>query len=92
MFKRVSFVLALMAVIGGIGLSGSADAANEKPKPTFETADKNGNGSISLKEARDQGYSKYQFFAQDVNQDGSLTKDDWRYISRRSNFILGEYK
>jgi len=89
MFRTFSFAAAL-AMAAGLAITGPALAAEEKP--SFETADANGDGKISLEEAKAQGYDKYQFIAQDVNQDGMLTKQDWRYISRRSNFVLADIK
>ncbi|WP_161958781.1 hypothetical protein [Ferruginivarius sediminum] len=88
MFRTVSIAAAsALAMVAGLAATNAAVAA-EMEKPSFETADENGDGKISFEEAKAQGYDKYQFIAQDVNQDGMLTKEDWRYISRRSNFVL----
>lgn len=67
-------------------LVGAAQAQDKKP--SFSEADANGDGKVSLKEAKKHGFSKYQFIAQDVNQDGMLTEQDWKYLSTRSNFRL----
>lgn len=67
-------------------LAGSAAAQNKKP--SFSEVDANGDGKVSLEEAKKHGFSKYQFVAQDVNQDGMLTEADWKYLSTRSNFRL----
>ncbi len=86
MRRSMSFAIAALAVVSFAGPALSV----ETDKPAFEEADKNGDGGIGMKEAKALGYSKYQFFAQDVDQDGMLTKEDWRYLSRRSNFNLYE--
>lgn len=74
------------ALIGGAALAGPALAQDQKP--SFSEADANGDGTVSMKEARDLGFDRYQFVAQDVNQDGKLTKEDWHYLSTNSNFVL----
>ena len=86
MQRTISLAAALLAAAAFAAPALAADA----DKPSFETADANGDGKISMKEAKEQGYDKYQFAAQDVDQDGMLTKEDWRYISKRSNFVLAD--
>ena len=44
----------------------------------------------AMEEAQDLGFDRYQFVAQDVNQDGQLTEEDWHYLSTNSNFVLYE--
>lgn len=83
MYRTVSFAAIVAAALAVAGPAAAAEG-----KPSFDKADQNGDGKVSLKEAKEQGFDKYQFFAQDVDQDGMLTEEDWRYISRRSNFNL----
>lgn len=84
MRRTMSIAVAALAVVAFAGPAWSA----MDEKPSFEEADANGDGKVSQKEAREHGFSIYQFAAQDVDQDGMLTKEDWRYISTRSNFVL----
>jgi len=78
---------AMLAVVGGIGFSAPALGA-EMEKPSFDEADANGDGVVSHEEAKEAGFNKYQVIRQDVDQDGELTKADWKYINMRSNFNL----
>lgn len=84
MQRPISFALAVLAAAAFAGPAVSA----ETDKPSFEDADANGDGKVSMEEAKEHGFDKYQFSAQDVDQDGMLTQEDWRYLSRRSNFVL----
>ncbi|SDG38820.1 EF hand [Limimonas halophila] len=85
MTRRV--MAAMFAVVGGIAFSAPALAADQE-KPSFSEADANGDGKVSTEEAKEAGFDKYQIVAQDVNQDGMLTEEDWKYMSYRSNFNL----
>jgi len=87
MTRRI--IAAMLAVAGGIGFSAPALAADQD-KPSFEEVDANGDGKISYDEAKEAGFDKYQIIAQDVNQDGTLTEEDWKFVSTRSNFDLYE--
>lgn len=78
--------ITLAAVTLAFLIAGAAQAQDKKP--SFSEADANGDGNVSLQEAKQHGFSKYQFIAQDVNQDGMLTQEDWKYLSTRSNFRL----
>jgi hypothetical protein len=77
-----------MTAVLALGALAAAPVQAQDKKPSFEEADANGDGKVSLEEAKKHGFSIYQFVAQDVNQDGMLTKEDWTYLSTRSNFDL----
>jgi hypothetical protein len=77
-----------MTAVLALGALAAGPAQAQDKKPSFEEADANGDGKVSLEEAKKHGFSIYQFVAQDVNQDGMLTKEDWTYLSTRSNFDL----
>jgi hypothetical protein len=79
MRRSISFAVAALAAPAWSAM---------QEKPSFGEADADGDGKVSFKEAKEHGFSIYQFAAQDVDQDGMLTQEDWRYLSRRSNFVL----
>ena len=88
MTRSIAFLAAVCAAAVALaGVTGSPAQAQDK-KPSFEDADANGDGKVSLEEAKKHGFSIYQFVSQDVNQDGMLTEQDWAYLSTRSNFDL----
>ena len=88
MTRSIAFLAAVFAAAFTLGVVAGSPAQAQEQKPSFEKADANGDGKVSLAEAKEHGFSIYQFVAQDVNQDGMLTKQDWTYLSTRSNFDL----
>jgi len=84
MHRILSIAIALLAAASFAVPAVSA----ENDKPSFEEADQDGDGKVSMDEAKQHGFDRYQFVAQDVDQDGMLTEEDWHYLSRRSNFVL----
>jgi len=87
MTRTIAFITAVLA----LGAFAGTPAQAQDKKPSFEESDANGDGKVSLEEAKKHGFSIYQFVAQDVNQDGMLTKEDWKYLSTRSNFNLYDF-
>lgn len=61
------------------GVEGKEKAKEKESLPTFKEADKNGDGRLSLEEAKALGISKETFDEEDLDGDGSLTKYDYKY-------------
>ena len=49
-------------------------------RPKFRFADQNGDGKVSINEARAAGVPVSEARACDIDDDGKLTRDDWRFI------------
>ncbi len=48
--------------------------------PKFRFVDQNGDGKVSINEARAAGIPISEAIAGDINEDGKLTKHDWHFI------------
>ena len=54
-------------------------------KPAFEDADVDGDGRVSIAEAKRAGIPESKAKGNDLNGDGKLTKADWRFIDLESD-------
>lgn len=77
---RALIAAALAAVIAGL----APVASLARDKPSFEQADANGDGRVSVSEAKEAGIPASKAKANDLNGDGKLTKADWRFIDLES--------
>lgn len=68
-----------VAVATGPVLSGTV-VATDKPKPAFDEVDADDNGKITIEEAAEAGVAKEEARRQDLDDDGTLTKNDWKYV------------
>ena len=57
-----------------------ATAAEDAERPGFKQADANGDGKISVQEARDAGVPKAEAKREDIDNDGKLTRADWKFV------------
>lgn len=57
-----------------------AGAAEEEERPGFKDADSNGDGRITVEEATDVGVPKAEAKREDIDNDGELTKADWKFV------------
>ena len=57
-----------------------AVGAESGERPDFAEADANGDGAISLEEARKAGVPKSEAKREDIDNDGKLTKADWKFV------------
>lgn len=78
------FAMALGLLLVGFGTlawAGGAEEGSEKAAdlPSFDEADKNGDGKLNKEEAQAVGISEETFKEEDLNGDGQLTKYDYKY-------------
>lgn len=69
--------LFLAFVTAGLVLLGPAQAAD---KPSFKKADQDGSGKVSIQEAKKAGAPEKEAKQEDLDNDGKLTKDDWKFV------------
>ena len=66
-----------------LGMSSIAVATSESGKsdqmPKFSEVDQNGNSKLSFQEAKAAGIDKETFNEEDLDEDGKLTKYDYKY-------------
>ena len=77
MLHKYTIRLAGLALVA-VPLAASAADSGERPK--FGEADANGDGAISIEEARKAGVPKEEAKREDIDNDGELTKADWRFV------------
>ena len=58
----------------GLAESGQGDV------PDFGEADANGDGAVTIDEAKKAGVSAERAKSQDIDSDGELTKIDWKFL------------
>ena len=69
--------LALAAGSAAAAQQGKADA--DQDLPSFKKADKDGNGELTFEGVKDLGIKKKTFKAEDLDNDGKLSKYDYNY-------------
>lgn len=57
-----------------------AMAVGAEERPSFADVDANGDGKISVSEAVDAGVPKQEAKREDIDNDGKLTKADWKFV------------
>jgi len=57
-----------------------AGAAEGDNRPEFKNADSDGDGRISVEEAAEAGVPKAEAKREDIDNDGKLTKADWKFV------------
>jgi len=80
----------LMATAVGISLASAFGLAVAAEKPSFDELDKEGNGEVSVEKAVEAGVPEKEAKKEDLNGDGKLTKEDWRYIKMEPSEPQGE--
>ena len=61
-----------------------AVAAGEGERPAFDEADANGDGKVSLEEAKQAGVPKAEAKREDIDDDNQLSKADWKFVDMSS--------
>lgn len=69
-----------LAALALLALPLAAGAADSDAHPAFDAVDANGDGTISLEEARAAGVPENEFEREDIDQDGALTPADWYFV------------
>lgn len=74
--------LATIIAAAFLTTSGAAWAAD---KPSFKEADADGNGKVSVQEAKKAGVPKDEAKSNDLDDDGKLTKNDWEFVDMQES-------
>ncbi|MFW5970054.1 MAG: hypothetical protein ACOCP9_05400 [Halofilum sp. (in: g-proteobacteria)] len=69
----------LAAALLAFPLVGAA-ADDDDDRPEFDDADSNGDGRITVEEATEAGVPKAEAKREDIDDDGELTKADWKFV------------
>ena len=51
-------------------------------KPAFKSVDSDGDGKVSVEEAKQAGIPKSEAKKEDLNNDGILSAKDWKYVEK----------
>jgi len=73
-------VIAVISVFAAVVFAATAFGAQ---KPSFDQADKNNNGKVSIQEAFKAGAEKGSAKLNDLDDNGKLTKNDWEYVDMK---------
>lgn len=68
----------LVAAVLGLPLSLAASEAAELP--SFDQADTDGNGMVSIEEAVEAGVPEAEARREDIDGDGELSVADWKFV------------
>jgi len=58
----------------------AASAATSQKRPSYKQADANGDGTVTVQEAVKAGVPKSEAKREDIDNDGKLTKADWKFV------------
>lgn len=58
-----------------------AVTANAEERPSFDEVDQDGDGMISVEEAKQAGVPESEVKREDIDDDGKLSKADWKFVS-----------
>lgn len=75
-------IASVASIVLMLGLPAAVAAAE---KPSFQDADRDGNGAVSIQEAKQAGVPEQEAKAVDINDDGKLTKTDWKFADLEEN-------
>lgn len=73
--KRLANTLMAFAVAAPLTAVTASD-----DRPDFEKADADGNGKVTVSEATDQGVPKEEARREDIDNNGKLSRSDWKFI------------
>ena len=76
--RMISGMLALALALTGPAVAAQDEGGGNK-LPGFKKVDQDGNGKLSLEEAKKVGIAKDKFQEEDLDNDGKLTKYDYKY-------------
>lgn len=76
--RRLTIALAAGALVLAPSLGFAEQGQGDVPD--FDQADKNGDGAVTLEEAKQAGVSAERAKSQDIDSDGELTEIDWKFL------------
>lgn len=76
---RDSMIRLLGAALLALPLAAFAESGGERP--SFGEVDKNGDGKISVEEAKQAGVPESEVKREDIDDDGKLSKADWKFVN-----------
>lgn len=79
MWTMRSLLAALMLGVSGAALATSSGSGESSEMPKFSAVDQNENGKLSFQEAKEVGVNKETFKKEDLDDDGKLTRYDYKY-------------
>ncbi|HKJ70222.1 MAG TPA: EF-hand domain-containing protein [Gammaproteobacteria bacterium] len=68
-----------LCLFAGAALAAQQPDSDSAKLPDFKKADKNGDGHLTYSEVKDLGVKKKKFKQEDLNDDGKLSKYDYKY-------------
>lgn len=86
MWKKTVFAFSALlaaAALSSTSLAVTTAASNgmgDEKKPSFEEADANNDGRVSMSEATSAGIPNFEAKGADIDEDGLLTKQDWTFV------------
>lgn len=75
---RHSMIRLLGAALVALPLAAVAQSGGERP--SFGEVDQDGDGRISVEEAKQAGVPESEFEREDIDDDGKLTEADWKFV------------
>jgi len=75
----VPLAMVFFATSALAGTQSHGSDQHHKDLPSFKKADNNDDGSLTYSEVKDLGVSKKAFKREDLNNDGKLSKYDYKY-------------
>ena len=70
--------LPMVAAAGG-------EKSGDQERPAFSEADANGDGNVTISEAVEAGAPKGEAKQEDLDNDGQLSKADWKFVEFTSD-------
>lgn len=75
---RHSMIRLLGTALVALPLVAVAQGGGERP--SFDEVDANGDGAVSLEEAKQAGVPESEVKREDIDDDGQLSKADWKFV------------
>lgn len=80
---RSSLIRLIGTALVALPLAAAAQSGDERP--SFNEVDQDGDGKISVEEAKQAGVPESEAKREDIDGDGQLTKADWKFVDLRSD-------
>lgn len=83
--RWMRLVASLLVALPLVASAGGQQASGESERPAFSEADANGDGAVTISEATDAGAPKSEAEQEDLDNDGELSKADWKFVEFTSD-------